>query len=89
LQAAPLMASLCIHRDLRDDGEVCSVDRVAKIMSGNKLRPQIGSKHRYIKGGKVGKIADNILARDVAPDRSNQTWVSAITFVRTHEGFCM
>jgi putative transposase len=40
-----------------------------------------------MKGGKVGKIADNILARYFAPDKPNQTWVSAITYVRTHEGF--
>ena len=76
-----------IHRDLRDDGEICSVHRVAKIMRNNKLRAQIGYKRRYIKGGKVGKIADNILDRDFAPDKPNQTWVSDITYVRTHEGF--
>jgi putative transposase len=76
-----------IHRDLRDDGEVCSVHRVAKIMRNNKLRAQIGYKRRYIKGGKVGKIADNILDRDFAPDKPNQIWVSDITYVLKNEGF--
>lgn len=52
-----------IHRDLRDDGESCSVHRVAKIMRMNKLKAQIGYKRRYIKGGKPGKVADNILNR--------------------------
>lgn len=76
-----------IHRDLRDDGEICSVHCVSKIMRNNKLRAQIGYKRRYVKGGEVGKIAGNILARDFAPDKPNQTWVSDITYVRTHEGF--
>ena len=76
-----------IHRDLRDAGEACSVNRVAKIMRSNGLRAQIGYKRRYIKGGEAGKIADNILARDFSPNEPNQAWVSDITYVRTHEGF--
>jgi putative transposase len=47
----------------RDDGEFCSVNRVAKIMLVNTLKAQIGCKCRYIYGGNFGKIADNILAR--------------------------
>ncbi len=76
-----------IHQDLRDDGEICSVRRVTKIMCNNKLRAQIGYKRRYVKGSEVGKIAGNILARDFAPDKPNQTWVRDITYVRTHERF--
>lgn len=76
-----------IHRDLRDSGEVCSVHRVAKIMRNNNLKAQIGYKRRYIKGGGVGEIADNILARDFSPSEPNRSWVSDITYVRTHEGF--
>jgi putative transposase len=56
-------------------------------MRDNKLRAQIGYKRRYIKGGKVGRIADNILDRYFAPDKPNQVWVSDITYVRTHADF--
>jgi putative transposase len=38
-----------IRRDLRDEGESCSLHRVAKIMRENKLKAQIGYKRRYIK----------------------------------------
>lgn len=76
-----------IHRDLRDEGESCSVHRVAKIMRENKLKAQIGYKRRYIKGGKSGKIADNILDRQFNPKAPNHAWVSDITYIRTHEGF--
>tara|TARA_R110001583_G_scaffold88182_1_gene228952 strand:- start:640 stop:1461 length:822 start_codon:yes stop_codon:yes gene_type:complete len=76
-----------IHRDLRDEAESCSVHRVAKIMRENKLKAQIGYKRRYIKGGKPGKIADNILDRQFNPKAPNHAWVSDITYIRTHEGF--
>jgi len=56
-------------------------------MRNNKLRAQIGYKRRYIKGGKVGKITDNILDPHFAPDKPNQAWLSDITYVRTHAGF--
>jgi putative transposase len=41
-----------IHADLREAGEQCSVNRVAKIMRQHKLKAQIGYKRRHIKGGK-------------------------------------
>lgn len=76
-----------VYRDLRDEGESCSVHRVAKIMRNNNIKAQIGYKRRHIQGGKVGKIADNVLKRQFNPDAPNKTWVSDITYVRTHEGF--
>ena len=69
-----------IHRDLRDAGEICSVHRVAKIMRENRLRAQIGYKRRYMKGGKLGSIAGNILDRNFSSDMPNQAWVSDITY---------
>ncbi|MDA1291435.1 MAG: IS3 family transposase [Proteobacteria bacterium] len=68
-----------IHRDLRYAGEACSVHRVAKIMRENRLRAQIGYKRRYMKSGKIGSIADNVLDRNFNPDMPNQAWVSDIT----------
>jgi putative transposase len=62
-----------IHRDLRDSGEQCSVNRVAKIMSVNKLNTQIGYKRRHIKGGKTSRIADNLLVRQFNPPAPNQS----------------
>ena len=48
-------------------------------MRENRLRAQIDYKRRYIKGGKLGSIAGNILDRNVSPDMPNQAWVSDIT----------
>lgn len=76
-----------IHRDMRDAGESCSVHRVARIMREHQLKAQIGYKRRYMKGGKTGSIANNVLERNFNPGKPNQAWVSDITYVRTHEGF--
>jgi len=76
-----------IHQDLREAGELCSVNRVAKIMRQNKLKAQIGYKRRYITGGKPSKVADNLLSRQFNPPAPNQVWVSDITYIRTYEGF--
>ena len=43
-------------------------------------------KGRY--GGKPVIIAANTLNRDFTVAAPNQWWVSEITYVHTHEGFC-
>jgi putative transposase len=50
-----------------------SVHRVARIMRENKLRAQIGYKRRYIKGGKLASVADNLLDRNFNPDTPNSS----------------
>jgi|TARA_E500000178_G_scaffold356029_1_gene431178 putative transposase len=76
-----------IHADLREAGEQCSVNRVAKIMRQHKLKAQIGYERHHIKGGKTSRIADNLLARQFNPPVPNQSWVSDKTYIRTYEGF--
>jgi putative transposase len=56
-------------------------------MREHQLKAQIGYKRRYMKGGKTGSIAINVLERNFNPGKPNQAWVSDITYVRTHEGF--
>jgi len=77
-----------LHDDLRDQGERCSPNRVARLtrLAGSMAR--IGYKRRpgsY--GGKPSMVVNNTLDRqfDVAtPDR---VWVTDITYIRTQEGF--
>lgn len=76
-----------IHQDLREAGEICSVNRVAKIMRQNNLVAQIGYKRKYVKDSKLSNVADNVLDRNFAPDAPNIAWVSDITYIRTYEGF--
>lgn len=77
-----------LHDDLRDQGETCCPNRVARLAKLEGIRAQIGYKRRPGKyGGKPSVAVDNTLDRqfDVAtPDRF---WVTDITYIKTYEGF--
>jgi hypothetical protein len=77
-----------LHDDLRDQGETCCPNRVARLARLAGIKAQIGYKRRPGKyGGRPSIVADNTLDRqfDVAtPDRF---WVTYITYIKTYEGF--
>ena len=70
---------------MRDAGESCSVHRIARIMRENRLKNQAGYERRYMKGGKPGSTANNVLECNFNPGKPNQAWVSDIMYVRTQE----
>lgn len=77
-----------IHRDLRDLGEQCGKHRVARLMKLEGLRSQTGYKRRkghY--GGRAGTTAENTLDRQFTVSEPNRSWVTDITYIRTHEGW--
>ena len=69
-------------------GHSASRVRIARIMraAGLSARPRkrfkntTDSKHNY-------PIAPNVLDRNFATSRSNQVWVSDITYIRTYQGW--
>ena len=76
-----------IHKDLRELGETCGMNRVARLMKQEALREQVGyNKPRY-KGGKVAILADNHLKQNFDVQYPNEAWVTDITYVRTFEGW--
>nr|WP_087505662.1 IS3 family transposase [Neiella marina] len=77
-----------VTSDLRDLGESCSKHRVARLMQQEGLKAQVGySKRRGMYGGKPALVADNLLDRAFSPATPNQSWVTDITYIRTHEGW--
>lgn len=77
-----------IHSDLKDQGETCSKHRVAKLMKREDLKAQVGyGKRRGKYGGNPAHIAPNILDRSFSPEAPNQSWVTDITYIKTHEGW--
>jgi len=78
-----------LHDDLRDRGETCSPNRVARLASLAGIAAQIGYRRRrpgqY--GGKPAIVAENKLDRQFETDAPDQAWVTDITYVRTHEGW--
>ena len=77
-----------IHDDLRDLGVVCGEQRVYRLMKAQGLRSQTGyqRKPRH-HAGKPHVAAPNHLARQFDVLEPNETWVTDITYIRTHEGW--
>ncbi len=74
--------------DLRDAGETCSENRVARLASIAGIAAQIGYKRRPGRyGGKPAVVADNTLDRQFEVAAPDTVWVTDITYIRTHEGW--
>ena len=53
------------------------------------IAAQIGYKRRPGRyGGKPSIVADNTLDRQFETDAPDRIWVTDITYIRTHEGWC-
>ena len=73
---------------MRDLGERCGKHRVARLLHCEGIRSQTGYQRRAGgRGGKPAVVAPNHLKRQFAPDGPNQSWVTDITYIRTHEGW--
>ena len=74
--------------DMRDLGERCGKHRVARLLKREGLRSQTGYRRRpSIRGGKPAVVAPNHLQRQFTVAGPNQSWVTDITYIRTHEGW--
>jgi len=77
-----------VTRDLRDLGEQCGKHRVARLMRNEGLQAQVGYGRRPgMRGGKASVVAGNQLDRQFDVPRANESWVTDITYIRTHEGW--
>jgi len=77
-----------LHHDLRDQGERCSPNRVARLANLAGIRAQVGYKRRPGRyGGKPAIVAENKVAQNFDTQAPDQTWVTDITYIRTHEGW--
>lgn len=71
-----------IWEDLRDEGEHCSLNRVARLMHVDDLKGiPCKKKHRNKKSGTRPDNVENHLARDFAADEPNAKWVTDITYI--------
>jgi putative transposase len=74
--------------DMRDLGEQCGQHRVARLLRCEGIRSQTGYRRRSGGGGgKPAVVAPNHLNRQFTPDQPNRSWVTDITYIRTHEGW--
>jgi len=77
-----------LHDDLRDQGETCCLNRVARLARLARIKAQIGYKRRpgYY-GGKPAIVANNTLNRQFDVSVPDQFWVTDITYIKTYEGW--
>ncbi len=76
-----------IYSDLRAVGEGCSRNRVHRLMRAAGLRAQVGYRRPRHRCGQPSVVAPNRLQRAFDVDTPNETWVTDITYIRTHEGW--
>jgi len=77
-----------VYRDLRDAGEICSENRVAKLMRAAGIKAR--HKRRRTPGqieAAVHSIAPNLLDRQFEATAPNQKWAADFTYVWTTEGW--
>ena len=69
-----------LHDDLRDQGEHCSPNRIARLANMAGIKAQIGYKRRPGRyGGKPAIVAENTLARNFEVGVPDLIWVTDIT----------
>ncbi len=77
-----------LHDDLRDQGETCCLNRVARLARMAGIKAQIGYKRSPGKySGKPSIAVDNTLDRQFDVTASDKVWVTDITYIKTYEGF--
>ena len=78
-----------IYTDLRMHGELCGPNRINRLMRSAGLQAQVGYGRRRPKGktGTVSVVAPNHLQQQFNVEQPDKTWVTDITYIRTHEGW--
>lgn len=76
-----------ITRDLREAGELCGENRVARLMKAAGLRAKVGYKRPRYKAGRPALVVINRLEQNFDVPRPDYAWVTDITYIRTWEGW--
>lgn len=76
-----------LTHELRQQGIVCSKNRVARRMKLLQLSSLIKKKFRATPGKSSGNFAQNVLNRDFRATAINQKYVSDITYIATGTGW--
>ena len=76
-----------IHTDLSEAGERCGPNRVHRLLKREGLRAQVSYRRPRHRGGAAHVVTPNVLQRQFQPTAHNESWVTDITHIRTHEGW--
>lgn len=77
-----------LHDDLRCLGEICGLNKIARLTRLADIKAQVGYKRKVgFYGGKPAVVAPNHLGQVFDVAMPDQAWVTDITYIRTHEGW--
>ena len=76
-----------IYGDLREAGETCGLNRVARLMREHGIRAIRGYKAPRHRSGAPDTVVPNRLQRAFTSERPDRVWVTDITYIRTWEGW--
>ena len=76
-----------IYADLRELGEHCGENRVYRLMRRAGLRAQVGYRRPRHRSGEPHVVTPNRLQQQFVTEVPDQTWVTDITYIKTHEGW--
>lgn len=76
-----------IFLDLRELGETCSKNRVARLMREHNIKALRGYKAPRIIRGRPSIVTPNTLDRKFTVEQPDTAWVTDITYIRTWQGW--
>ncbi|MFN6415657.1 MAG: IS3 family transposase [Pseudomonadota bacterium] len=78
-----------IHAELREMGESCSRQRVARLMKAEKIMVKMSKKFkkRLRNQENLHFVGEDLIQQDFSADEPNVAWVSDITYVWTQQGW--
>ncbi len=77
-----------ITRDLREAGQTCSENRIARLMRANGIRAKTVKKWRATTNSRHAlPVAENTLNRAFVVNGPNRVWAGDITYLWTEEGW--
>ncbi len=87
-QSLEIYGSPKIYEDLAAEGEVCSVNRVARLMKAADIKSKMARKFIVTTDSKnTMQPAPDLLQRQFVVYRHDKAWVSDTTFIATREGW--
>ena len=87
-QSRGIYGSPKIHQDLLNEGEPCSVNRVARLMKVAEIKSKMARKFVITTNSKnTMQPAPDLLQRQFTAGKQDNAWVSDTTFIGTRQGW--
>jgi len=76
-----------VFLDLREEGERCGLNRVARLMRRHRIKAVRSYRRPRYVAGTPSVVTPDLLEREFTVDEPDRVWVTDITYIRTWEGW--